>query len=114
MLYYQALENYMRALLRLAGKEPERIRAYMHDFATMLEHCQAAGLVVRAKTAAFIKETRLDSDYVRVRYELQLEIPRERASQGTPGKELSRLVSATLEMHKKTRNALIKSGIANP
>ncbi len=116
LLYYQALEGYMRAFLRLRGKQPKEIRAYGHDFGKMLEDCQAAGLSVRPKTAAFVKETFLDSDYVRVRYDDRLVVPEERVGPGTPGKELTRLVSATVELQMKTRAALIESGIffANP
>jgi len=113
-LYYQALENYLRAFLRLHGKEPEELRTYMHDFAYMLDHCVAAGLSVRAKTIAFVRETVVDSDYVRVRYELELVVPSERRGLGVPGKELARLVAATNELRRKMPDALVRSGITPP
>ena len=60
---------------------------------------------MKAKTGAFIKETVLDGDYVRVRYEHELFVPIEREGPGIPRKELTRLISATVELQRKSRGA---------
>ena len=101
LLFYHAIEGYLRAFLRMNGREAEEIRSYMHDFARMYEDCETAGLVLRRKTAAFLRETGGDNDYVRVRYELHLTVPQERGEPGNPGKDLGRLISAAKELRDK-------------
>jgi hypothetical protein len=114
LLYYQALEHYLRMFLRAGGKEPSEIREYQHDFEKMFKDCVANGLVIRQKTAKFLQETTNDSDYVRVRYERELTVPNGRFGRGQPRKNLTRLISATDELREKARAVLIKSGIQIP
>jgi hypothetical protein len=73
LLYYQALEHFLRSFLRLNSLDPGQIRAHQHDFAAMLDCGKGYGLRISEEAEAFIRSSTLRNDYVRIRYELHLE-----------------------------------------
>lgn len=75
LLYFQALENFLRSFLLLRGTSPARIRAYQHNFAAMLDESQGLGLLVPKAVERFIRSRTLANDYTRIRYDYQLDDP---------------------------------------
>ncbi|MER9032428.1 hypothetical protein [Mesorhizobium sp. M0674] len=72
LLYFQALENYLRSFQLLGGETPEIVRDYGHDFAKRLKTCKALGLQLPQEVEDKIC-TDLAIEYVRVRYDYRLD-----------------------------------------
>ncbi|MDX8540099.1 hypothetical protein RFM23_20990 [Mesorhizobium abyssinicae] len=75
LLYFQALENFLRSFLLLHGKSPAHIRDHRHNFSAMLNESQGLGLMVSADVEKFVRSRTLANDYTRIRYDYQLEDP---------------------------------------
>ncbi|MBU2531875.1 MAG: hypothetical protein KKB37_03995 [Alphaproteobacteria bacterium] len=73
LLYLHALETYLRAFLCLKEHAPEEIRKFNHDIEAMLTQCEADGLKVKLQSRRFIEAVAAAGDYVRVRYDIDLE-----------------------------------------
>jgi hypothetical protein len=108
LLYFQALENYLRSFLRLHGKKPEEIRRYMHNFAAMLDDSKSLGLRIRKKSEAFIRASGLRRDYVRIRYDYDL---RDLENPVVQLPAMAQLVSAVSNLEKAVRLAIEATGI---
>lgn len=109
LLYFQALENYLRSFLRLHGKEPEEIRRYDHNFSAMLDDSRVFGLHIKGRTEKFIRESGDRRDYVRVRYDYDLRVLDDTPSRQQPA--LSQLTSAVINLEVPVRMALVATGI---
>lgn len=66
-------ETYLRAFLCLTGHTPEEIRKFNHDIEAMLTQCEADGLKIKRQSRRFIESVAAAGDYVRVRYDLDLD-----------------------------------------
>ncbi|MER8437760.1 hypothetical protein NKH36_22055 [Mesorhizobium sp. M1312] len=73
LLYFQALEHFLRSFLRLNSLDPGQIRDYQHKFAAMLDCGKGYGLRISDEAEAFIRSTTLRNAYVRIRYDFRLE-----------------------------------------
>lgn len=73
LLYLHALETYLRAFLCLSGHTPEEIRKFNHDIEAMLTQCEADGLKIKRQSRRFIEAVAAAGDYIRVRYDLDLD-----------------------------------------
>ena len=92
LLYFQALEHFLRCYLLLGGKTPEEIRAYNHDFAGMLDSSKSLGLVVPKAVEKFIQSRTLARDYTYIRYDHRLVDPEDPKRQPPPMPQLQRTV----------------------
>jgi hypothetical protein len=72
-LYYQALEHFLRAFLRLNSQDLEKIQDFRHNWGEMLDCCKSYGLRLSVKAEEFIRSSALNNDLVRIRYELVIE-----------------------------------------
>ncbi|MER9313519.1 hypothetical protein NKI51_30395 [Mesorhizobium australicum] len=109
LLYFQALENYLRSFLRLHGKEPEEIKRYDHNFSVMLDDSRAFGLQIKNRTEKFIRESGDRRDYVRIRYDYNLRVLDESALSSPPA--MAQLTSAVTNLEVPVRMALVATGI---
>ncbi|RUW94412.1 hypothetical protein [Mesorhizobium sp. M7A.F.Ca.US.010.02.1.1] len=109
LLYFQALENYLRSFLRLHGKEPEEIRRYDHNFSAMLDDSRIFGLHIKGRTEKFIRESGDRRDYVRVRYDYDLRVLDDPALRRPPA--LAQLANAVINLELPVRMALAATGI---
>lgn len=75
LLYFQALENLLRSFLLLRERSPAHVRDHRHNFAAMLDESQGLGLVVPKAVEKFVRSRTLANDYIRIRYDYQLEDP---------------------------------------
>lgn len=73
LAYLHAIEGYLRAYLLLAGTTPEAIRDHRHDLSGMLAACAADGLMVAKNTRRFIEAAAAERDYMKVRYDTDLD-----------------------------------------
>ncbi|OWK18574.1 hypothetical protein AJ88_06990 [Mesorhizobium amorphae CCBAU 01583] len=92
LLYFQALEHFLRCFLLLCGKTPEEIRDYTHDFAKMLNDSKGSGLVVPKAVEGFIRLRSVKKDYTRIRYDFRLTDPEDPKHQPPPMPQLQRAV----------------------
>lgn len=109
LLYFQAIENYLRSFLRLHGTEPEAIRRYDHDFSAMLDDSKSFGLRTKGRTEKFIRESGDRRDYVRVRYDYNLRVLDEPVLRSPPA--MAQLTSAVTNLEVSVRLALVATGI---
>ncbi|MER8389433.1 hypothetical protein NKH14_28770 [Mesorhizobium sp. M1380] len=107
LLYFQALENYLRSFLRLGGKKPEEIRRYSHDFVAMLDDSTALGLSVRKDVEDFIRSSTKRGDYVQIRYHFVLREGEDRRKQPS----IEALENAVSQLEKAVRMAIEATGI---
>lgn len=73
LLYFQALENYLRCFQLLGGTTPEDVRDFNHNFADRLTACKALGLQLSKEVQDFIQSPKRSKEYVRVRYDYKLD-----------------------------------------
>ncbi|TIO79333.1 MAG: hypothetical protein E5X74_10040 [Mesorhizobium sp.] len=97
LLYFQALENYLRSFQLLGGTTPEDVRDYNHNFAARLTACKALGLQLPKEVQDFIKSPKRPKEYVRIRYDYRLD------NQGAPWqaeRTMERLRAVVAEVEK--------------
>jgi len=70
-----AIELYLNALLVAAGRRPEELRGHGHDLAARAGLASAAGLVLRARTAAHLHGLSNAREYLRARYAAEAPLP---------------------------------------
>lgn len=107
LLYFQALENYLRSFLRLGGKEPEEIRRYSHSFVAMLDDSAALGLAVGKDAEDFIRSSTKRGDYIQIRYHFVLREGEDRRKQPS----IKILENAVSQLEKAVRLAIEATGI---
>ncbi|MER9588553.1 hypothetical protein NKI94_07065 [Mesorhizobium australicum] len=73
LLYFQALENYLRSFQLLRGATPKEVRAHNHDFAERLDVCKAKGLKLPKEVEDYIRSPVRKKEYVRIRYDFRLD-----------------------------------------
>ncbi len=73
LLYFQALEHFLRGFLRLNRVDPVQIRAYQHNFTAMLDCGKSHGLRISGVAEEFIWSSTFRNDYVRIRYLFNIE-----------------------------------------
>ncbi|RUX32600.1 hypothetical protein EOA13_00380 [Mesorhizobium sp. M7A.F.Ca.US.011.01.1.1] len=73
LLYFQALENYLRCFQLLGGTTPEDVRDYNHHFADRLTACKALGLQLPKEVQDFIQSPKRSKEYVKIRYDYRLD-----------------------------------------
>ncbi|AMX99993.1 hypothetical protein AB0V79_17200 [Mesorhizobium ciceri] len=73
LLYFQALENYLRSFQLLGGTTPEDVRDYNHNFADRLTACTALGLQLPKEVQEFIQSPKRSKEYVRIRYDYRVD-----------------------------------------
>lgn len=108
LLYFQALENYLRSFLRLHGTEPEELRRYNHDFAAMLNDSKAIGMHLSKDAELLVRSSALRGDYVRIRYDYNLSDPSGRRRKQPSMKSLEK---AVFELENTVRSAIEATGI---
>lgn len=95
LLYLIALENYLRADLLFGGLTPAEVRSFQHDLAGMLHRCAERGLQVDDAVSQFIEAATRDNDYVRVRYDVDLQyLGGDEPPPHRPNAEMVQLVAA--------------------
>jgi len=63
-----AIELYLTAYLQLNNHEPKKIRGLQHDLAKRTDHATKAGLKLRKRTIAHLRELTSTREYVETRY----------------------------------------------
>lgn len=69
LMAIHAVELYFNAFLRRAGHAPKDLRAQGHDLAGRADLAQAAGLILRRRTAAHLAAMTENRDYLAARYD---------------------------------------------
>lgn len=63
-----AIELYLTAYLQLNNHEPKTIRGLQHDLAKRTDHATKAGLKLRKRTIAHLRQLTSNREYVETRY----------------------------------------------
>jgi len=102
LVFYQALELYLRCFLLLQGMQPAQLLALSTDLEALVDCATAAGMPISPTTAKFVRSVGRNKDYAKVRYDLEGQASMD---------ALKLLVRAVIEVRLQVRTQLMAEGV---
>jgi hypothetical protein len=102
ILFYQAVELYLKAYLLLSLAASDQPIMLSPDLKALLDHAVAAGLTISDTTEKFVRSAARDRDYEKVRYDMDGAVSTT---------SLKFLIRAVIEVRSELRAKLIAAGI---